>query len=87
MKKFKRGDWVKIISGKNKNKIIKIAEIKKNKIIIDNANENKNNKNKIDVSNVVYFSWESNTTSKIGFKKKNGKKYRYLKKNSDIIIE
>ncbi len=87
MKKLKIGDWVKIISGQDKNKIIKITEIKKNNIIINNANLNKNSKKKLDISNVMYYSWDSNTTSKIGFKKENGKKCRYLKKNSNVLIE
>jgi ribosomal protein L24 len=92
MRKLKVGDWVKIISGKYKNKIVKIklVRIKDRKITFDNSNlQKKNLKTKLDfkinISNVIYFSPAYNLTSKIHFFKINSKKYRCLKKNSFII--
>lgn len=92
MQKLKFGDWIKIISGKYKNKVVKIKSIsiKKRKIIFDplNIQVKNNTKNfyKIDISNVMYFSPAYNIASKVGFIKLDSKtKQRFLKKNAYIL--
>lgn len=87
-KKLKVGDLVKVISGKNKEKIDNIIKIKKSKIYLDKIfKEKKLKKGELtkkfipfDISNVSYFLEKSKKITKIGFSEKNGKKIRKFKK-------
>ncbi|MDH3003715.1 MAG: 50S ribosomal protein L24 [Candidatus Shikimatogenerans sp. JK-2022] len=100
MNKLKKGDIVKIISGKNKGSIGPILKIVKNKnVYVKNINlikkhlNKRNNKkgkiifkeSKIDISNVSFIDPKFKCITKIGIKKKNNKKIRYCKKSKILI--
>ena len=97
--KLKKGDSVKLISGKDKAKIGKIIKIitKTDRVLVEGCNmvkkhikPNKETEGKIafvessmHISNVMYY--DGKNISKIGYKFNQDKKCRYLKKTSSII--
>ncbi len=85
--KIKTGDTVRIIAGKDKGKEGKVLEVKKGKVIVENANmitkhEKPNQTNQeggitqkeapLDVSNVMYV--HKGEVTRVGFKTEEGKK-------------
>lgn len=85
--KGKIGTVKKIIS---KRKIIveKINLVKKHQKPIPNINQPSGifeKEAEIDISNVAIFNPETKKADRIGFKIKNGKKFRFFKKNKKII--
>ena len=98
MTKIKKGDTVRVITGKNKGREGKVTAVKNGKLIIDGINMVKkhtkpNQANPqggiieqpapIDASNVMYVS--KGKISRIGFKIENGKKVRVAKATGEVI--
>ncbi len=90
--KFRINDKVIIICGKDKGKrgIIKKIFVKKKKVIVNGINLVYKNKKSnlggivkiescIDISNISHFCYNSFKKLKLGFKYKNGKKFRFFK--------
>ncbi len=100
--KIRIGDKVIVITGKDKKKSGKVIQInrKLNKIIVEGVNiktchqkQNKTNKagifkkeSFIHISNVAIL-YEKNKFTKIGFKIKNGKKFRIAKCSGKLLDE
>ena len=97
--KIRIGDNVKVISGRDKNKIGKVLTKSKNgKIIVEGVNmilknlslkqHGKSEQVKIEsmihISNVAYCN-ENGQTSKIGYTFIDGKKMRIMKKTKEVI--
>jgi len=100
--KIRRGDYVKVITGKDKGKIGKVLIMKNHLAIVDKVNlhskhikSNQNNheggivkkEGLIHISNVLYYCKENEIASRIGFKINDKKKVRFLKINNTIINE
>jgi large subunit ribosomal protein L24 len=98
---IKKGDTIKIISGSNKGFIGKIGSIifKTSTVFIEGipprVKYSKNSQNTegkkielqipIHISNVMLWDKLSNSSSKIGYKIIENKKYRYFKKSGNLI--
>ncbi|MBE5937448.1 MAG: 50S ribosomal protein L24 [Lachnospiraceae bacterium] len=98
MNKIKKGDTVKVITGKDKGKEGKVIAVKDGKVIVEGVNTvTKHTKPSqanpqggiihqeaaFDVSNVMYVS--KGKPSRIGFKFEDGKKVRYAKATGEVI--
>ena len=96
--KIKKGDTVKIIAGKDKDKEGKVLAIKDGRVIVEGinmitkhtkpsaANQQGGILNKeapIDISNVMYL--HKGKVTRIGFKVEDGKKVRVAKTTGDVI--
>lgn len=97
--KIKKGDTVKVITGKDKGREGKVtAVIKGGKVVVDGINEvTKHTKPSqanpqggivrqsapIDVSNVMYVS--KGKASRVGFRMEDGKKVRFAKATGEVI--
>ncbi len=96
--KIKKGDTVKVITGKDKGREGKVTAVKGDKVIIEGINQvTKHTKPSqsnpqggivqqaapIDMSNVMYVS--KGKVSRVGFKFENGKKVRYAKATGEVI--
>lgn len=98
MNKIKKGDTVKVITGKDKGKEGKVIAVNKGKVIVEGVNMvTKHTKPSqsnpqggithqeaaMDVSNVMYVS--KGKPSRVGFKFVDGKKVRYAKATGEVI--
>ena len=95
MLKIKKGDTVKIIAGKDKDKEGKVVSInrKTKRIIVEGCNMVSKHTNPnggiinqeapIDLSNVMYV--HKGKATRVGFKFENGKKVRYAKSTGEVI--
>lgn len=98
--KIKKGDTVKVIAGKDKDKEGKVLAIKDGKVIVEGismitkhskpsaANQQGGIVNKeapIDISNVMYM--HKGTATRIGFKLEDGKKVRVAKATGEVITD
>lgn len=96
--KIKRGDTVKVIAGKDKDKEGKVLSIKDGKVIVEGinmiikhskpsvANQQGGIINKeapIDISNVMYL--HKGKVTRVGFKVEDGKKVRVAKSTGEVI--
>ena len=98
--KIKKGDTVKVITGKDKDKEGKVLAVKGNKVMVEGvaqvsrhtkpnaANQQGGIITKeafIDASNVMYC--DNGTAVRVGFKVEDGKKFRVNKKTGEVIDE
>ncbi len=98
MKKIKKGDTVKVITGKDKGRQGKVLAVKGDRVIVEGINmvtkHTKpnaanpqggivNQEAAIHVSNVMYVS--GGKVSRIGFEIRNGKKVRIAKATGEVI--
>ncbi len=98
MNKIKKGDTVKVITGKDKGKEGKVIAVKDGKVTVEGINTVTkhtkpsqsnaqggivNQEAAFDVSNVMYVS--KGKTSRVGFKFVDGKKVRYAKATGEVI--
>ena len=98
--KIKKGDTVKVITGKDKDKEGKVLAVKGNKVLVEGvavvsrhtkpnaANQQGGIISKeayIDISNVMYC--DKGQTARVGFKVEDGKKFRVNKKTGEVINE
>lgn len=96
--KIKKGDTVKVITGKDKGKEGKVISVKGNKVTVEGVNTvtkhskpNASNPNggiihfeaSIDMSNVMYVS--KGKVTRVGFEVKDGKKVRVAKATGEVI--
>jgi len=96
--KIKKGDTVKVIAGKDKDKEGKVLSVKDGKVIVEGINMiTKHSKpsvanqqggiiNKeapIDISNVMYL--HKGKVTRVGFKVEDGKKVRVAKSTGEVI--
>ena len=96
--KIKKGDTVKVIAGKDKDKEGKVLSVKDGKVIVEGinmitkhakpsmANQQGGIINKeapIDISNVAYL--KDGKTTRIGYKFDGDKKVRVAKKTGEVI--
>lgn len=96
--KIKKGDTVKVITGKDKDKEGKVLAVKGDKVLVEGvAVVSKHTKPSagnqqggivtkeafIDISNVMYC--ENGETGRIGFKVEDGKKFRVMKKKDHTV--
>ena len=96
--KIKKGDTVKVITGKDKGKEGKVLSVKDGKVIVEGVNTvTKHAKPSqanpqggiihkeaaIDVSNVMYVN--KGKTTRVGFKLEGDKKVRYDKATGEVI--
>jgi len=96
--KIKRGDTVKVIAGKDKDKEGKVLSIKDGKVIVEGINmitkhskpsaANQqggivNREAPIDISNVMYL--HKGKVTRVGFKVEDGKKVRVAKSTGEVI--
>ena len=96
--KIKKGDLVKVIAGKDKDKEGKVLSVKDGKVLVEGvnvvtkhtkpsaANQNGGIVQKeapIDSSNVMYV--HKGKVTRIGFKMENDKKVRFAKTTGDVI--
>ena len=96
--KIKKGDTVKVIAGKDKDKEGKVLSVKDGKVIVEGinmitkhekpsaANANGGIVQKeaaIDISNVMYV--HKGTATRVGFRMENDKKVRFAKCNNETI--
>ena len=82
--KIKKGDTVKVIAGKDKDKEGKVLSVdKKNgKVVVENGGIIQKEA-ALDVSNVMYVY--KGKPTRIGFKVENDKKVRFAKSTGDVI--
>ena len=100
MMKIKKGDTVKVIAGKDKDKEGKVLAVKDGKVLVEGvnmvtkhtkpsaANQQGGIVNKeapIDASNVMFYDKEAKAGTRVGYKEENGKKVRYSKKTGNVI--
>ena len=98
MMKIKKGDTVKVIAGKDKDKEGKVFAVKDGKVLVENvnmvtkhtkpsaANQQGGIVNKeayIDISNVMYV--KDGKATRVGFKMDGDKKVRYAKATGEVI--
>ena len=98
--KIKKGDTVKVITGKDKDKEGKVLAVKGDKVLVEGvAVVSKHTKPSagnqqggivtkeafIDISNVMYC--ENGKAARVGFKVEDGKKFRVNKKTGVVIDE
>ena len=96
--KIKKGDTVKVITGKDKGREGKVTSVKDGKVVIEGINQvTKHTKPRqanpqggivqqsapIDMSNVMYVS--KGKASRVGFKMEGDKKVRYAKATGEVI--
>ena len=96
--KIKKGDTVKVIAGKDKDKEGKVIAVKDKKVLVEGVNmltkhskpsaSNQNGgiihqEGPIDSSNVMYL--HKGTATRVGFKMDGDKKVRYAKSTGDVI--
>ncbi len=96
--KIKKGDTVKVITGKDKGREGKVTAVKNGKVVIEGINQvTKHTKPSqanpqggivqqsapMDMSNVMYVS--KGKASRVGFKFQDGKKVRYAKATGEVI--
>ncbi len=96
--KIKKGDTVRVITGKDKGMEGKVKSVKGGRVTIDGINmvqrHTKPNQTNpqggivpqeapIDISNVMFVS--KGQVSRVGFKMENGSKVRYAKATGEII--
>lgn len=96
--KIKKGDTVRVITGKDKGREGKVTAVKDGKVTIEGINQvtkhtkpSQANPNggivqqsaPIDVSNVMYVS--KGKASRVGFEVKDGKKVRVAKATGEVI--
>lgn len=96
--KIKRGDTVRVIAGKDKDKEGKVLSVKDGRVIVEGINMiTKHSKPSmsnqqggiitkeapIDLSNVMYL--HKGEVTRIGYKMDGDKKVRYAKKTGDVI--
>ena len=96
--KIKKGDMVKVIAGKDKDKTGKVLSVKDGKVIVEGVNvvkkhtkPNQMNQNggivekeaAIDVSNVMLLV--DGKATRVGFEVKDGKKVRVAKATGKVI--
>ena len=96
--KIKKGDTVRVITGKDKGREGKVSAVKDGKVIIEGINQVKKHTKPspanpnggivqqsapIDISNVMYVS--KGKVSRIGFKVEDGKKVRVAKATGEVI--
>ena len=96
--KIKKGDTVKVIAGKDKDKEGKVLSVKDGKVIVEGINmitkhtkpsmANQNGgivqqEGPINMSNVMYV--HKGTATRVGFKMDEDKKVRYAKSTGDVI--
>ena len=96
--KIKKGDTVKVITGKDKGREGKVTSVKDGKVVIEGINQvTKHTKPcqanpqggivqqsaPIDMSNVMYVS--KGKASRVGFKMEGDKKVRYAKATGEVI--
>lgn len=96
--KIKKGDTVKVITGKDKGREGKVTAVKNGKVTIEGINQvtkhtKPNQANPqgglvqqsapMDMSNVMYVS--KGKASRVGFKFQDGKKVRYAKATGEVI--
>ncbi len=96
--KIKKGDTVKVITGKDKGKEGKVLSVKDGKVLVEGVNTvTKHTKPSqanpqggiihkeaaIDISNVMYVN--KGKTTRVGFKLDGGKKVRYAKATGEVI--
>ena len=96
--KIKKGDTVRVIAGKDKDKEGKVLSVKNGKVLVEGVNmltkhtkpsaANQNGgiihqEGPIDASNVMYV--HNGDVTRIGFKMDGDKKVRVAKKTGDVI--
>ena len=96
--KIKKGDTVKVIAGKDKDKEGKVIEVKNGKVVVEGVNIIKKHEKPsvanqtggitekeapIDASNVMYV--HKGKVTRVGFKMEGDKKVRYAKTTGDVI--
>lgn len=96
--KIKKGDTVRVITGKDKGREGKVTAVKNGRVIVEGLNQitkhtkaNRSNPQggiiqqsaPIDISNVMYVS--KGKVSRVGFKFEDGKKVRYAKATGEVI--
>ena len=96
--KIKKGDTVKVIAGKDKDKEGKVLSVKDGKVIVEGINmitkhakpsmANQqggivHQEGPIDASNVMYL--HKGKATRVGFKMDGDKKVRYAKSTGDVI--
>ena len=96
--KIKKGDTVRVIAGKDKDKEGKVLSVKNGKVLVEGVNmltkhtkpsaANQNGgivhqEGPIDISNVMYV--HKGEVTRIGFKMDGDKKVRVAKKTGDVI--
>ena len=96
--KIKKGDTVRVITGKDKGKEGKVIAVKDGKVTVEGINTVTkhtkpsqsnpqggivNQEAALDVSNVMYVS--KGKASRVGFKLVDGKKVRYAKATGEVI--
>ena len=96
--KIKKGDTVKVITGKDKGREGKVTSVKDGKVVIEGISQvTKHTKPSqanpqggivqqsapIDMSNVMYVS--KGKASRVGFKMEGDKKVRYAKATGEVI--
>ena len=93
MLKIKKGDTVKVIAGKDKDKEGKVIAVnqKTGKVIVEGVNmltkhtkpSAQNQEGGIDISNVMYV--HKGTATRVGIKMDGDKKVRYAKSTGEVI--
>ena len=98
MLKIKKGDTVKVIAGKDKDKEGKVLSVKDGKVIVEGVNmltkhtkpsaQNQEGgivrqEGPIDISNVMYV--HKGTATRVGIKMDGDKKVRYAKSTGEVI--
>lgn len=98
MKKIKKNDTVRVMTGKDKGKEGKVIYVKENKVLVEGVNtmtkhvkpSQSNPKGgivhqeaPINASNVMYVT--GGKVTRVGFKFVNGKKVRYAKTTGNVI--
>jgi len=97
MKKIKTWDPVIVIAGKHKGKVSTIEKVEWEKLFLKGVNEVKRATKgqwfqtktlPIHISNCMYYTEKEKKWSRIGIQiDKKGKKKRFLKKFSDIVVD
>ena len=84
MHKIKKDDMVKIIAGKDKDKIGKVLSVdtKKNEVVVEGGGI-VHQEAPIDISNVMLFV--DGKATRVGFEVKDGKKVRVAKATGKVI--
>ena len=77
--KIKKGDMVKVIAGKDKDKEGKVIAVntKNNTVLVIHQ------EGPVDISNVMYL--HKGTATRVGFKMDGDKKVRFAKKTGEVI--
>ena len=96
--KIKKGDTVRVITGKDKGREGKVTAVKDGKVVIDGINQvtkhtkpsmqnqqggSVHQEGPIDISNVMYL--HNGKPTRVGFKMDGDKKVRFAKKTGEVI--